>query len=247
MTLFWLPYAIMSVFALFILKILVEHDKLKEMKESFKDKQKRANEIYKRLGAMYPGAKCILTHKNVWELLVSVILSAQCTDKRVNMTTPPLFKRFRSVKDFADADLNEIEKYIHSTGFFRNKAKNIKGAAQKLLKDFKGKVPDTMDKLITLPGVARKTANVILYVWYGKNEGVVVDTHVKRVSNRLDLTGNEPPEKIEKDLMKLFPRKDWGKLAYYIGDHGRNICKAPTPKCALCKLNDICPSAKKYL
>jgi len=217
------------------------------MQETFKNKQKRALKIFKRLGTMYPGAKCVLIYKNVWELLVSVILSAQCTDKRVNLVTPLLFKRFKSVKDFADADLNEIEKYVRSTGFFRNKAKNIKSAAQKLLKDFKGVVPESMEKLITLPGVARKTANVILYVWYGKNEGVIVDTHVKRVTNRLGLTSEHTPEKIEKDLMKLFPREDWGKLAYYIGDHGRNICKAPTPKCPQCRLNDICPGAKKYM
>jgi len=217
------------------------------MQETFKDKQKRANEIFKRLGIMYPGAKCVLIHSNVWELLVSVILSAQCTDKRVNIVTPPLFKRFTSIKAFADADIHEIEEKIRSTGFFRNKAKSIKGAAQKLLKDYKGVVPDTMEKLITLPGVARKTANVILYIWYGKNEGVIVDTHVKRVANRLGLTNNESPEKIEKDLMKLFLKNNWGKLAYFIGDHGRNICKAPTPKCIQCQLKDICPGSKNYL
>ena len=217
------------------------------MKETFTERKKRAGEIFKRLGRMYPGAKCVLIHKNVWELLVSVILSAQCTDKRVNIVTPPLFKRFTSIKAFADADIHEIEEKIRSTGFFRNKAKSIKGAAQKLLKDFKGIVPDTMEKLITLPGVARKTANVILYAWYGKNEGVIVDTHVKRVSNRLGLTKEESPEKIEKDLMNLFPKNDLGKLAYFIGDHGRNVCKAPTPKCAECELKDLCPGAKKYL
>jgi len=217
------------------------------MQETFKDKQKRAGEIFKRLGRMYPGARCVLTYKNVWELLVSVILSAQCTDKRVNIVTPVLFKRFKTVNDFAEADIYDIEEKIRSTGFFRNKAKSIKGAAQKLLKDFKGIVPDTMEKLITLPGVARKTANVILYVWYGKNEGVIVDTHVKRVANRLGLTKEESPEKIEKDLMKLFPKNDWGKLAYFIGDHGRNICKAPTPRCIQCELKDICPGAKKYI
>jgi len=196
---------------------------------------------------MYPGAKCVLIHANVWQLLFSVILSAQCTDKRVNIVTPVLFKRFKTLKDFANADIYEIENYVRSTGFFRNKAKSIKGAAQKLLKDFKGKVPDSMEELITLPGVARKTANVILYVWFGKNEGVVVDTHVKRVANRLGLTNNISPEKIEKDLMGLFDRKDWGKLAYYIGDHGRNVCKAPTPRCEECGLNDICPSAKEFM
>jgi len=206
-----------------------------------------AQEVYKRLHALYKGAKCALHFTNAWELLVATILSAQCTDKRVNMVTPALFKRYPAPEDFASADKSELEKYIHSTGFFRNKAKNIIGAAKVVIKDFGGKVPDKMEKLVTIPGIARKSANVILYVWYGKNEGVVVDTHVKRLCNRLGLTKEQNPVKIERDLMKLFPREKWGPLAYYLVDHGRALCKAPTPKCAQCPLNDICPTSKKYL
>ncbi|MBN1494762.1 endonuclease III [Candidatus Peregrinibacteria bacterium] len=217
------------------------------MNETFTEKQKRAVEIFKRLGEMYPDSKCALIHKSAWELLVATILSAQCTDKRVNIVTPLLFRKFKTINDFAEADIKELENYIRSTGFFRNKAKNIQGAAQKLIKDYKGIVPDSMEKLITLPGIARKSANVLLYVWFNKNEGVVVDTHVKRITGRLGLTDKKTPEKIEKDLIKLFPRNDWGLLAYYLVDHGRALCKAPTPKCAECRLNNICPSAKIYL
>lgn len=217
------------------------------MKESFEKKKKRAGKIYRRLLKMYPNAKTALNHKNAWELLVASILSAQCTDKRVNKVTPHLFKRYPEIKDFAEADLNELQKLIYSTGFYRNKAKNIIGAAKKILKDFNGKVPDNMKELITLPGVARKTANVILSSWFKKNEGVVVDTHVKRISRRLGLTDNKTPEKIEKDLMKLYERKKWGPLSYMIVDHGRALCKAPTPKCIKCDLKDICPSASKFL
>ncbi len=217
------------------------------MRESFENKKKRANIIFKRLSKMYPGAKCALIHSNVWELLVATVLSAQCTDKRVNIVTSSLFKQFPGIEAFAECNLDDLERAIHSTGFYRNKAKNIKNAAQKILKDFKGKVPNTMKELITLPGIARKSANVLLYTWFGKNEGVVVDTHVKRISNRLGLTNEKIPEKIEKDLMKLYPRKNWGKFAYYIVDHGRSLCKAPTPKCIKCDLKDICPAAKLYL
>lgn len=217
------------------------------MRESKKDKQLRAKEIFKRLESMYKGAKCALHFTNAWELLVATILSAQCTDKRVNMVTPALFKRYPTVNDFAKADQKELEKYIHSTGFFRNKAKNIIGAANAVVENFKGKVPKTMEELVTIPGIARKSANVILYVWYGKNEGVVVDTHVKRISNRLKLTKEQNPVKIERDLMELYPREQWGQLAYYFVDHGRALCKAPTPKCVDCPLKDICPASKQYL
>ena len=217
------------------------------MRESQKDKQIRAREIYRRLENMYKGAKCALSFTSAWELMVATILSAQCTDKRVNMVTPALFRRYQTVNDFAQADKEELQEYIHSTGFFRNKAKNIIDAANKIVNDFKGKVPNTMKELVTIPGIARKSANVILYVWYGKNEGIVVDTHVKRISNRLALTKEQNPVKIEQDLMKLYPSSKWGKLSYYIVDHGRAICKAPTPKCIECKLKDICPSSKKYL
>ncbi|MCD6109641.1 endonuclease III [bacterium] len=217
------------------------------MRESKTDKQTRAKEIFIRLESIYKGAKCALHFTSAWELMVATILSAQCTDKRVNIVTPILFKRYPTVNDFAKAEKEKLQEYIHSTGFFRNKAKNIIGAANTVVDNFGGKVPDTMEKLVTIPGIARKSANVILYVWYGKNEGVVVDTHVKRLSNRLGLTKKENPVKIERDLMKLYPRKQWGKLSYYMVDHGRAICKAPTPKCADCKLKDICPSSGRYL
>lgn len=217
------------------------------MRETKEAKQTRANEIYKRLHSLYKGAKCALHFTNAWELLVATILSAQCTDKRVNMVTPALFKRYPTVNDFAVADIEELQKYIHSTGFFRNKSKNIIGAAQTVVDKYKGKVPQTMKELITIPGIARKSANVILFVWYGKNEGVVVDTHVKRISNRLGLSKEQNPVKIEQDLMKLYPREKWGQFAYYIVDHGRALCKAPTPKCIDCNLKDICPASKNFL
>jgi len=203
-----------------------------------------AQEVYTQLYALYKGAKCALRFTDAWELLVATILSAQCTDKRVNMVTPALFKRYPTVNDFASADKIELEKYIHSTGFFRNKAKNILGAAQTVVKKFRGEVPDNMEELVTIPGIARKSANVLLYVWYGKNEGVVVDTHVKRISNRLGLTKEQNPVKIEKDLMRLYPREKWGPLAYYLVDHGRALCKAPTPKCIECPLKGICPTSR---
>lgn len=215
--------------------------------ESSEDKKKRAYEIYKRLKKMYPEAKTALRHTSAWELLVASILSAQCTDKRVNMITPLLFKKYPEIEDFAQAEKEELEKLIYSTGFYRNKAKNIIGAAKKILNDFKGNVPDNMENLVTIPGVARKTANVILSSWFKKNEGVVVDTHVKRISQRLGLTENKTPEKIEKDLMNIYEKKKWGPFSYMIVDHGRALCKAPTPKCILCKLKDICPSSSKYL
>ncbi len=209
--------------------------------------KKLAYEYFNRLSKMYPNAKCALNFGNAWELLVATILSAQCTDKRVNIVTPPLFKEFPTIQAFAHIPIHDLEQKIRSTGFYRNKAKNIKAAANKILDDFDGKVPDNMEDLVKIPGIARKSANVILYVWFDKNEGVVVDTHVKRISNRLGLTKHKNPVKIEKDLMKLYKQKDWGKLAYYMVEHGRALCKAPTPKCADCDLNDICPGAKKYL
>jgi endonuclease-3 len=215
--------------------------------ESLEDRKKRADEIYNRLKKMYPEAKTALRHTSAWELLVASILSAQCTDKRVNMITPLLFKKYPEIEDFAQAEKEELEKLIYSTGFYRNKAKNIIGAAKKILNDFKGNVPDNMENLVTIPGVARKTANVILSSWFKKNEGVVVDTHVKRISQRLGLTENKTPEKIEKDLMNIYEKKKWGPFSYMIVDHGRALCKAPTPKCILCGLKDICPSSSKYL
>jgi len=209
--------------------------------------KKNAYEYFDRLSQMYPNPKCALNFTNAWELLVATILSAQCTDKRVNMVTPGLFKELPTIQAFADVDLARLEQIIRSTGFFRNKAKNIKAAAKTVLEQFNGSVPEEMDDLIKIPGIARKSANVILYVWYGKNQGVIVDTHVKRISGRLGLTKHKDPVKIEKDLMKLYKKDDWGLLSYYFVDHGRALCKAPTPKCADCDLKDICPSAKNYL
>lgn len=209
--------------------------------------KEKAEKIYNVLESMYLGAKCALHFTSAWELLVATILSAQCTDKRVNMVTPLLFKKYPTIKDFADCDLEKLQQDIHSTGFFRNKSKNIKRAAETVLRDFKGKVPQSMEELVTIPGIARKSANVLLFIWYGQNDGVIVDTHVKRLSNRLGFTKEQNPTKIEKDLIKLFPQENWGKLSYYLVDHGRAVCKAPTPKCAECKLKEICPSASRYL
>lgn len=217
------------------------------MPESKKDLKIRAQEIYKRLSKMYPNAKCALYFTNAFELMVATILSAQCTDKRVNMITPQLFKKYPSVEAFANVSQTELEQEIYSTGFYRNKAKNIIAASQKIVAEFDGKVPDNMEELLTLPGIARKSANVVLYVWYDKNEGVVVDTHVKRISNRLALTKNKTPEKIEKDLMNLYEREIWGPFAYYLVVHGRTLCMARNPQCAKCPLQPICPGSKEFL
>lgn len=224
-----------------------ENDNIYVMRETKKDKKNRAALLYKRLEKEYKGATCALHFTSAWELLVATILSAQCTDKRVNMVTPALFKQFPTIESFAKADAKTVERYVHSTGFYRNKTKNIIGAAQTILQNFNGTVPQTMEELVTIPGIARKSANVILYVWYGKNEGVVVDTHVKRLSTRLGLTNQKNPVKIEQDLMKLYPRSQWGTFAYYLVEHGRAVCKAPNPRCADCSLADLCPASKKYL
>jgi endonuclease-3 len=178
------------------------------------------------------------------QLLVAVILSAQCTDERENKVTPALFARFPDAKSLAFAEREELETLIHSTGFYRNKAKNIQGACQKILKDFQGEVPKTMEELLTLPGVARKTANVVLAHAYGIIEGVTVDTHVKRLSNRLGLTTNNDPVKIERDLMALLPQPDWETFSISIIYHGRAVCKARNPACFSCQLAPLCPAAK---
>jgi len=217
------------------------------MKESFVKKKIRTQEIFQNLQKMYPHAKCALKHKNAWGLLVSTILSAQCTDKRVNIVTPPLFSKLSNIEAFAKVDILDLEKMVKSTGFYRNKAKNIQGAAIKIINEFNGKVPDNMQDLITLPGVARKTANVVLSTWFGKNEGVVVDTHVKRITNRLQLTKEHNPEKIEKDLMKLLNQNQWGEFSHMVVLHGRSLCMAHKTKCEECLLNKICPSSGKTL
>lgn len=201
--------------------------------------------VIKILKKEYPGAKIALRFKNTWQLLVATMLSAQCTDARVNMVTPGLFKKYKDIRDFAEADAKELEKDIHSTGFYKNKTKGIIGSAKKILSEFKGKVPDTMEALTSLPGVGRKTANVILSSGFGKTEGIVVDTHVRRLSRLLGLTKSDNPEKIEEDLMKIIPKADWGIISHLLILHGRKICIARRPLCRDCKLNKMCPSAFK--
>lgn len=207
--------------------------------------KQRVLKILVLLKKTFPDAKCELIYKDAWQLLVAVILSAQCTDKRVNIVTPQLFKTFPTVKHFATAKLSSIEKEIQSTGFFRMKALAIQESARKIIADFGGKVPNEMEELLTLRGVARKTANVILSEYYGKNEGVIVDTHMIRLSNRLGLTKQQTPEKIEQDLMKIIPRKSWGLFSFMVVLLGRRICTARNPNCGGCPLNKICPSAFK--
>lgn len=200
-----------------------------------------AGSLYRKLDRLYPEARCALDHDNPWQLLVATILSAQCTDVRVNMVTPALFRKYPTPEAMAGAKPPDIEKLIRTTGFFRNKAKSLKGAAVAVVDEFDGKVPDTMQELLTLPGVARKTANVVLGNAFGKNVGVVVDTHVTRLSNRLGLTKESDPKKIERDLMDLFPQKHWTMLAHLLIHHGRAVCKARNPMCEQCKLLPQCP------
>lgn len=203
----------------------------------------RLPEIIRRLRQIHPDAACALHHEDPLQLLVATILSAQCTDERVNQVTPDLFARYPRVADLAGAQRDELEDVVRSTGFYRNKAKNIQGAAQRILHEFGGEVPQTMAELLTLPGVARKTANVVLGVAFGIADGVVVDTHVKRLSNRLGLTASDKPTQIEDDLMALTPRSDWIDLSHLLIFHGRRICAARKPDCAGCGLQDLCPSA----
>jgi endonuclease-3 len=213
-------------------------------RESLKDKQERAKKIIARLRKQYPDAKCSLDFGSVHELMVATILSAQCTDERVNMTTPALFKKYPSVKAFAEADMDELQDLIKSTGFFRSKAKSIKNSARALMEQHGGKVPKILDELVKLPGVGRKTGSVILGAGYGLAEGIVVDTHVKRISNLLKLTSQKDPGKIEQDLMKVIPEKDWIDYSHLLIYHGRAICIARRPKCAECPVNDLCPSSQ---
>ena len=202
------------------------------------------DKILSLLKKEYPKAKIALNFSTPLEILTATVLSAQCTDKRVNIVTKPLFKKYRKVQDYAKANLKTFEQEIRSTGFYRNKAKNIISAAQKIIKDFGGKLPDSMDKLLQLPGVARKTANIVLLNGFGKVDGIAVDTHVRRLSQRLGLTKNQDPQKIEQDLMKLLDKKEWGKFSYLLIDHGRKICDAKKPKCLECILQKLCPSRK---
>src|SRR6266849_5705334 len=198
----------------------------------------RVQEILRRLDQQYPGVTCALQHKNAWELLVATILSAQATDVRVNMVTPELFRKYPTVEDFAALKPEQLEPDIRSTGFFRNKSKSVVGAAKKIVSDFGGQVPCEMDKLLTLPGVARKTANVVLGSWFKIAAGLVVDTHVHRISRRLELTTQDDPVKIEQDLMKVIPREKWILFSHQIIWHGRSLCPARRPKCADCPLEN---------
>ncbi len=210
------------------------------------DLKRRTLKVIELLGKEYPRAGIALDFSNPLELLVATILSAQCTDKRVNLVTAALFRKYKSVEDYAHADPNTFAQEIRSTGFYRNKAKNIIAAARKILDGFGGRVPETMAELIQLPGVARKTANVVLFNAFGKSEGIAVDTHVRRLSRRLGLSRNEDPEKIERDLMKLVDEKDWGGSTYLLIEHGRKICATRKPKCPECALRNMCPARKTF-
>jgi endonuclease-3 len=204
----------------------------------------RARKIIARLKREYPDATCALQHRSALELVVATILSAQCTDARVNMVTPHLFAKYRTAADYAAADPRVLEKEIQSTGFFRNKTKSIIGMAQALVERHGGEVPQTMEELTALPGVGRKTANVILGTWFRKNEGVVVDTHVHRLSRLLGLTRQDDPVKIEQELMQIVPRDDWTWFSHTLIQHGRAVCIARRPRCADCVLNRLCPSSQ---
>lgn len=206
------------------------------------DRKKRAAEIIKRLRKAYPDAHCALNHSSPFELLIATILSAQCTDERVNIVTENLFRKYRSPEDFVNVSQAELEKDIHSTGFFRNKAKNIKAASQRIIEVYHGKIPRTMDEILTLGGVARKTANVVLGNAFGIASGVVVDTHVSRLSQRLGLTEQTTPEKIERDLEQIVPKRNWIMFPHWMIFHGRRVCNARQPKCTECVLANICPS-----
>jgi endonuclease-3 len=205
----------------------------------------RVRTILEGLDRMYPDVTSALTHRSAWELVVATILSAQCTDVRVNMVTPILFKKYPTVQHFAALEPEELEPDIRSTGFFRNKSKSVVGAARKVVSDFGGSVPQTMAELLTLPGVARKTANVVLGTWFKKNEGVVVDTHVTRITRRLELTRHEDAQKIEQDLMQIVPRERWTSFSHQIIWHGRTLCVARGPKCTGCGLEKLCHAADK--
>ncbi|KAM3095390.1 endonuclease III [Phormidesmis sp. 146-35] len=206
-------------------------------------KKQRALEILIRLKRLYPEAPCTLDYETPVQLMVATILSAQCTDERVNLVTPELFRRFPDAAALAGADLAEIEELVRSTGFYRNKSKNIQGACRMIMTEFGGKVPKTMEELLRLPGVARKTANVVSAHAHGINLGVTVDTHVKRLTYRLGLTKETEPVKIERDLIKLIPQPDWENWSIRLIYHGRAICNARKPQCDRCALSDLCPSA----
>jgi endonuclease-3 len=208
---------------------------------------KRVAAILAKLDEAYPNATCELNHKNAFELLIATILSAQCTDVRVNQVTATLFKKYPDAKAFAYATPSELEMEIRPTGFFRNKTKSVMGASKAILESFSGEVPQTMEEILTLPGVARKTANVVLGTAYGIPSGIVVDTHVQRITNRLDLTRNEDPKKIEQDLMQVIPKDKWIQFSHQIIWHGRRICQARKPKCVECNMESLCHAKDKTI
>ena len=205
---------------------------------------KNIDKILKLLKKHYGKAKCALNYKNPLELLIATILSAQCTDERVNIVTEKLFKKYKNVNDYAKANIKEFEKDIYSTGFYRNKAKNILSTCRIIKDTYKGRVPNDFDKLLELPGVARKTANCVMGNAFGISSGVVVDTHVSRISKKLGLTKNEDPNKIEKDLISILPKKEWIRFSHMLIWHGRKLCDARRPKCEICFLNKLCPAVK---
>jgi endonuclease-3 len=216
----------------------------KRTRESGTAKRERTAELVARLEAAYPDARCALDHRSPLELLVATILSAQCTDARVNQVTPALFRRYPSAADYARAPLAELEEAVRSTGFFRNKARSLQGLGAALVERHGGRVPETMSELVRLPGVGRKTANVVLGNAFGRDEGIVVDTHVGRISRRLGLTREEDPEKVERDLTRLVPGGKWTLWSHLLIAHGRAVCKAPRPRCGVCPVADLCPSAE---
>lgn len=210
-------------------------------------RKRRVSTLLRRLNKDYPNVECALHHTSAWQLLVATILSAQCTDVRVNMVTPGLFAKLPKIEDMANIPQDVLEEEIRSTGFYRNKAKSLIGAARMIMTRYGGKVPDKMDDLLQLPGVARKTANVVLGTWFGKATGIVVDTHVQRISRRLDFTQQKDPKKIEQDLIKLLPRKRWILYSHQIIHHGRQVCVARKPRCLQCSLEDLCYSKDKVV
>lgn len=211
------------------------------------DRRARLNRILEELDKLFPAATCALQHHNAWELLVATILSAQCTDERVNKVTPELFKKYPDMRDFAKASQDELAREIRSTGFFNNKSRSIIGAARKILADYNGQVPRTMKELLSVPGAARKTANVVLGTAYGLASGIVVDTHVQRISQRLDLTRNSDPVNIEQDLLNVVPKEKWIVFSHQVIHFGRQICIARKPRCAVCPLDSICYAKDKTL
>lgn len=216
---------------------------MSEERPSLAPPQERIGEIVRLLRTAHPDARCALHHENALQLLVATILSAQCTDERVNQVTPELFARYPDAQALAAADREELEQVVRSTGFYRNKAKNIQECARRIVTVYDGVVPQTMDELLTLPGVARKTANVVLGNWFGIAAGVVVDTHVKRLAERLALSSQSDPEKIERDLMAITPQEEWIDLANLLIFHGRRVCDARKPRCGSCVVSQLCPAA----